>query len=333
MGRYIVNSINFIDRHISENSKNLNLNNPINFANNDELGQICSNINTLMFSIQQALLKAKATFHQTEEVNNKVNNSSKDIIDLAQKQDQIVENVNTYTSEIYTELDESRQISETSAKYMQEDFNMLEKMIKTLNNIVESINKVSIDEQEIATKIGQLSEQTTQIRTVLEIINDISEQTNLLALNAAIEAARAGEHGRGFAVVAEEVRKLAERTQKSLLEIDATISIVVQSVVQVSEHIKVNSEQVEKLNNDANEISTMATETKESTAKSLEITNVAKEKSILISNKIKSLSNGVSQATDLTHKNKEVAHKLTEISKSLQRTTAELKQEIDVFKI
>jgi methyl-accepting chemotaxis protein len=333
MSRYIVNSINFIDRHISENSKNLNLNNPINFANNDELGQICSNINTLMFSIQQALLKAKATFHQTEEVNNKVNNSSKDIIDLAQKQDQIVENVNTYTSEIYTELDESRQISETSAKYMQEDFNMLEKMIKTLNNIVESINKVSIDEQEIATKIGQLSEQTTQIRTVLEIINDISEQTNLLALNAAIEAARAGEHGRGFAVVAEEVRKLAERTQKSLLEIDATISIVVQSVVQVSEHIKVNSEQVEKLNNDANEISTMATETKESTAKSLEITNVAKEKSILISNKIKSLSNGVSQATDLTHKNKEVAHKLTEISKSLQRTTAELKQEIDVFKI
>jgi methyl-accepting chemotaxis protein len=333
LGRYIVNSINFIDRHISENSKNLNLNNPINFANNDELGQICSNINTLMFSIQQALLKAKATFHQTEEVNNKVNNSSKDIIDLAQKQDQIVENVNTYTSEIYTELDESRQISETSAKYMQEDFNMLEKMIKTLNNIVDSINKVSIDEQEIATKIGQLSEQTTQIRTVLEIINDISEQTNLLALNAAIEAARAGEHGRGFAVVAEEVRKLAERTQKSLLEIDATISIVVQSVVQVSEHIKVNSEQVEKLNNDANEISTMATETKESTAKSLEITNVAKEKSILISNKIKSLSNGVSQATDLTHKNKEVAHKLTEVSKSLQKTTAELKQEIDVFKV
>lgn len=333
IGRYLVNSIKYIDKHISENSKNLDLNNPIKFDRNDELGQICGNINKLMYSIQQAIIKAKMTVNQTAQVNERVNDSSKDIISLASQQDKIVEDVNNYTSEIYTELDESREIAETSATYMQEDYNMLEKMIKTLNNIVESINRVSVDEQDIATKINQLSEQTTQIRTVLEIISDISEQTNLLALNAAIEAARAGEHGRGFAVVAEEVRKLAERTQKSLLEIDATINIVVQSVSQVSEHIKANSEQVAQLNKDANEISSMASETKESTAKSLKITNVAKDKSILISGKIKNLANGVSKATELTHKNKEVANNLTKVSQSLQEATSDLKVEIDVFKV
>lgn len=333
IGRYLVNSIKYIDKSISENSKNLDLNNPIKFERNDELGQICSNINRLMYSIQQAIIKAKFTVNQTAEVNERVNNSSKDIIELASKQDKIVEDVNIYTSEIYKELDESREISETSATYMQEDYNMLEKMIKTLDGIVESINRVSVDEQDIAVKINQLSEQTTQIRSVLEIINDISEQTNLLALNAAIEAARAGEHGRGFAVVAEEVRKLAERTQKSLLEIDATISIVVQSVTQVSEHIKANSNQVVKLNKDANEISSMATETKESTAKSLKITNIAKDKSILISSKIKNLSDGVSKATEITHKNKEVANNLTKVSQNLQEATSDLKQEIDVFKV
>jgi len=333
IGRYIINSIRYIDNHISDNAKNLQLNRPIEFENTDELGQICSNINTLMYTIQQALLKAKATINQTAQVNDSVRSSSQEIIAMASQQDEIVEKVNVNTSEINIELDEQKAITETSANYMQEDYDMLEKMISTLDNIVTSINKISTDEQDISIKVHALSEQTTQIRSVLEIISNISEQTNLLALNAAIEAARAGEHGRGFAVVAEEVRKLADRTQKSLLEIDATTSVVIQSVNQVSEHIKENSEQVMILNDDANKISSMATNTRESTAKSLDITNTAREKSILISKKIKELAHGVGKATELTYKNKNVADNLTKVATSLQDATAGLKQEIDVFKI
>jgi methyl-accepting chemotaxis protein len=333
IGRYIVNSIRYIDNNISQNSKNLQLNKPIEFENGDELGQICSNINTLMYTIQQALLKAKSTVEQTSQVNDSVRSSSQEIIEMASQQDAIVEKVQENTTEINIELDDQKRISETSAEYMQEDYDMLEKMIITLDDIVTSINKISTDEQDISVKVHDLAEQTTQIRSVLEIISDISEQTNLLALNAAIEAARAGEHGRGFAVVAEEVRKLAERTQKSLLEIDATISVVVQSVNEVSDHIKENSEQVVQLNEDANQISNMATNTKESTSKSLEITKTAREKSILISEKIKELANGVGKATELTHKNKDVANNLTKVATSLQDTTIDLKHEIDVFKI
>jgi methyl-accepting chemotaxis protein len=106
----------------------------------------------------------------------------------------------------------------------------------------------------MATRLTHLSTQAAQVKEVLSVIADIADQTNLLALNAAIEAARAGEHVRGFAVVADEVRKLAERTQKTLAEINATISLVIQSIIDSSDTMNKNVEMVNELHNIANKV-------------------------------------------------------------------------------
>ncbi|MDD5399917.1 MAG: methyl-accepting chemotaxis protein [Sulfurimonas sp.] len=97
------------------------------------------------------------------------------------------------------------------------------------------MQEVSISIDSISQKTQEVVVQSSEIKAVIGIISDIAEQTNLLALNAAIEAARAGEHGRGFAVVADEVRKLAERTQKSLGEINASANLLTQSIDEIGD--------------------------------------------------------------------------------------------------
>ena len=97
---------------------------------------------------------------------------------------------------------------------------------------------------EISNQTSNVMQQSEDIKNVVSVIQEIADQTNLLALNAAIEAARAGEHGRGFAVVADEVRKLAEKTQKSLSEIDANINILTQSISTIGEAIIKQTEDI-----------------------------------------------------------------------------------------
>lgn len=144
------------------------------------------------------------------------------------------------------------------AKQTQENINQAQNKLSSIAQeiaaLISDLQQNAHTQMDISQSLTSLSSQTNDIKNVLSMIKDIAEQTNLLALNAAIEAARAGEHGRGFAVVADEVRKLAEKTQKSLNEIDATISVVVQNVSNIADKMNDESQNIIELSQNSQSV-------------------------------------------------------------------------------
>ncbi|WP_038057181.1 methyl-accepting chemotaxis protein [Thermodesulfobacterium hydrogeniphilum] len=319
--------------NILERIKEGDLNAEIDIDSKDEIGLIA--------------IAIKGTIEKLKHVISDVRNVSRDIVNFSGKLSGIT---NEFSNNLNMQAEKATQIA-SSAEEM--SITIVD-IAKNTNNILENSKntaEVSKKGEEMTLKtaeeiktieqaaeklqsiMGNLEERSKAIENVLTFIKDVAEQTNLLALNATIEAARAGEHGKSFAVVAGEIRKLAERTNKSTDEIGQMIKeiqVVVGDVKGAVDDINKKVASGVKLSEETSEILKEITKQSESLQERIQSIASATEEMSTVADQVSQDINSVAQAS------REMTQGVEEVIKTVENMSnlsIKLNKSIEFFKM
>ncbi len=247
ISKSIINPINRFKAKVLSISENNDLTQQVDTDAPTEISEMAHSFNALMQSLKALISNAKNSSNENASISHELSTTANGVGKNVENSVGLVNDATKEAKNIQHEIVDFISVAQSSQSDIIQANSNLEIARDEIISLTAKVQDTAQIEDELSQNMETLSEDASEVKTVLTVIADIADQTNLLALNAAIEAARAGEHGRGFAVVADEVRKLAERTQKSLSEINATINVVVQSIMDASSKMNTNSEDIQNL--------------------------------------------------------------------------------------
>ncbi len=306
---------------------------PVPQAGGDEVGQLLRQFAIMRNNLQEGAVMIQQNARRLDEAVQVLKGSSQAAAHAATEQSDASTSMAASVEELSVAIDQMEEHAREASSVASHAGEASREGSGVVHHTADEIGRVADSVNASAATIRELETFSTDISAIVEVIREIAEQTNLLALNAAIEAARAGEQGRGFAVVADEVRKLAERTANSTLQITGMIDKVQQgarrAVAEMETGVSQVAEGVQLAHKAGDSIAAIESTSGRVVHSVAEISNALREQAMAA----RTIAQNVERVAQMTERGSRSSQETSHVAEEVAGLSAELRRLSDMFKI